>query len=379
MRYRGLRVFVCVACAALAVSSIGAITAPESSAVTVTPSPAEKAFAAMTDAQRVGQLFMVGCPSTSVSTTCLNTIRADHVGSVILDGNSTLSITQEKAITAALQRVAPAHDKLLIATDQEGGYVRRMRGPGFTDYSTALVQGTWYTSSLQYWATTWGKQLGAAGINVNLAPVLDTVPARDTHNPPIGDLDREYGHTPSLVSTQGNAVARGLAAGGVSATVKHFPGLGRVTANTDTTAGVTDRTTTATDAYLRPFAAAIKAKVPFVMMSTAIYTRIDAKNPAAFSRTIVTGLLHTTLGFRGVVISDDLGAAKQVAAYSVASRATRFIAAGGDLILTVTVTQAHTMATAVLARMRTDPAFKKQVYAAALIVLKAKQARGLLA
>jgi beta-N-acetylhexosaminidase len=345
---------------------------------TVTPSPADKAFAAMTDAQRVGQLFMVGCPSMSVSTVCLNTIKADHIGAVILDGNSTLSITQEKAITAALQRVAPAHDKLLIATDQEGGLVRRMRGPGFTDYYTALSQGTWYTADLQYWATTWGKQLKAAGINVNLAPVLDTVPAGDNNNPPIGDLYREYGHTPSLVSIKGNAVARGLAAGGVSATAKHFPGLGRVTANTDTTSGVTDRTTTATDAYLQPFAAAIKAKIPFVMMSTAVYTRIDSKNPAAFSRAIVTGLLHNTLGFRGVVISDDLGAAKQVAAYSVASRATRFIAAGGDMVLTVNVKQAHTMATAVLARMKTDPAFKKQVYAAALIVLRAKQARGLL-
>ena len=70
---------------------------------------------------------------------------------------------------------------------------------------------------------------------------------------------------------------------------------------------------------------------------------------------------------------------KQVAACPVASRAIRFIAAGGDIVLTVNVTQAHTMATAVLARMRTDPAFKKQVYAAALVVLKAKQARGLLA
>jgi len=395
MKYRGFVPFVYAACAALCVSCVGAsgssaptasvagVSPPASAAsptvaATVLPTPAQKAFSAMTDAERVGQLFMVGCPSTSVSTACLNTIRADHIGSVILDGNSTLSITQEKAITAALQRVAPAHNKLFIATDQEGGYVRRMRGSGFTDYSTALVQGTWYTADLQYWATTWGKQLKAAGINVNLAPVLDTVPAGDTHNPPIGDLDREYGHTPARVSTQGNAVARGLAAGGVSATVKHFPGLGRVTANTDTTAGVTDRTTTATDPYLRPFADAIKAKVPFVMMSTAVYTRIDAKNPAAFSHTIVTGLLRNTMGFRGVVISDDLGAAKQVAAYSVGSRATRFIAAGGDMVLTVNVTQAHTMAAAVLSRMRTDATFKKQVYAAALVVLQAKQARGLL-
>jgi beta-N-acetylhexosaminidase len=253
-----------------------------------------------------------------------------------------------------------------------------MRGSGFTDYSTALVQGTWYTSSLEYWATTWGTQLRSAGINVNLAPVLDTVPAGDTNNPPIGDLDREYGHTPSLVTTQGTAVLRGLAAGGVDATAKHFPGLGRVTANTDTTSGVTDTWTTSTDAYLAPFTAAVKAHVPFVMMSTAVYTRIDANNPAAFSHTIVTGLLRGTLGFTGVVISDDLGAAKQVSAYSVSSRAWRFIRAGGDIVLTVDATQAATMTSAILSRMATDAGFKSQVYAAVLRVLAAKQARGLL-
>jgi beta-N-acetylhexosaminidase len=367
-----------VICALAGAGWTGSAGSPAAPAATTTPTAAQRAFAAMTDAERVGQLLMIGCPSTAVSSTCLATIRRDHIGSVILDGNSTLSIAQEKRITTALQSSAPAHRRLLIATDQEGGYVRRMRGPGFTDYSTALVQGRWFTSSLQHWATTWGQQLRGAGITVNLAPVLDTVAAGNTHNPPIGQLDREYGHTPSVVSRQGLAVARGLAAGGVSATVKHFPGLGRVTANTDTTAGVTDRITTGTDAYLRPFAAAVAAKVPFVMMSTAVYTRIDGKNPAAFSSRIVTGLLRGTLGFHGVVISDDLGAAKQVARYSVADRAKRFVAAGGDIVLTVNAGQAHTMTTAILARMRTDTTFKNKVRAAALRVLQAKQARGLL-
>jgi beta-N-acetylhexosaminidase len=332
----------------------------------------------MTPAERVGQLLMVGCPSTSASSACLRAIRAQHVGSVILDGTSTLSIAGEHRVTAALQRAAPAGTKLLIATDQEGGLVRRMRGPGFTDYSTALVQGTWSTATLQHWATTWGSQLRRAGIGLDLAPVLDTVPAGDTRNPPIGDLDREYGHTPAIVTAKGLAVQRGLVAGGVSTAVKHFPGLGRVTGNTDTTAHVTDTVTTSRDAYLRPFAAAITARTAFVMMSSAVYTRIDAKNPAAFSKTAVTGLLRNRLHFTGVVISDDLGSAKQVASVPVGQRATRFIAAGGDLVLTVQVGQARTMAAAILARMATSPAFTRQVNAAALRVLQQKQAQSLL-
>jgi beta-N-acetylhexosaminidase len=377
MKPRAFRATVAVA----GIAVVGAMLLPVSPlpvASATTTSRAAAAFAAMTRTQRVAQLLMVGCPSTTVTSACLSAIRSQHVGSIILDGTSTLSIAQEHAVTAALQHAAPAHRKLFIATDQEGGLVRRMRGPGFTDYSTALVQGTWNTADLQYWATTWGKQLKGAGINVDLAPVLDTVPAGDTNNPPIGDLDREYGHTPSVVTTKGLAVARGLKAGGALPTVKHFPGLGRVTGNTDTTSGVTDWITTSSSSYLKPFAAAVTAKVPFVMMSTAKYPRLGSTNPAAFSATIVTKLLRGTLGFKGVVISDDLGAAKQVAAYSVGSRATRFLGAGGDLILTVRSSQASTMISAILARMSSSTAYTTKVYAAVHRVLQAKAAAGLL-
>lgn len=344
---------------------------------TAATSRAQQVYDSMTDSQRVGQLLMIGCPSTYVGTTCPAMIRRYQVGSVILVGNSTLSIAEERAVTAGLQRYAPAHDRLFIATDQEGGLVRRMRGPGFTDYSPALTQGTWDTADLKYWASTWGRQLKSAGINLNLAPVLDTVPVGDTNNPPIGDLKREYSHHVATVTEKGIAVLQGLRAGGVSTTAKHFPGLGRVTANTDTSSGVKDTITTSTSAYLEPFAAAVGVKVPFVMMSTAIYTRIDAANPAAFSKKVV-GLLRSTLGYKGVIISDDLGAAKQVTGYSVASRALRFEHAGGDMILTVTASQAGTMRNAILTRMRTDAAFAKHVRNAALRVLRDKQARGLL-
>ncbi len=223
-----------------------------------------------------------------------------------------------------------------------------------------------------------GRQLRAAGVNVDLAPVMGTVPPNFGPNPPIGDLEREYGHTPGVVSSHGVAVLKGLAAAGVVATAKHFPGLGRVHGNTDTASGVEDTVTTADDPYLGPFAAAIKAGVPFMMMSTAIYTQIDPTHPAAFSKKIVTGILRDRLGFQGVVISDDLGRAKQVSGYPVGARAVRFIAAGGDLVLTVVPGQIATMERAVLAKVAHDPAFADQVNAAVLRVLQAKQAAGLL-
>ena len=331
----------------------------------------------MTEAARVGQLLMVDNPSTSVSSTTLHDIAALHVGAVILDGNSYLSISQTKAITNQLQ-ASTGNVGLLISTDQEGGEVRRLRGPGFTDMPSAVVQGGMSTSTLRAQAVTWGQQLHDAGVNVDLAPVLDTVPSDSRGNPPIGDLDREYGHDPSTVAAHGLAVLDGLSDAGVAATVKHFPGLGRVAGNTDTTSGVTDTVTTRLDPYLTPFADAVNDHVPLVMMSTAIYTKLDPNHPAAFSSTIIGSLLRGQLGFTGLVISDDLGAAKQVASYSVGDRAVDFVDAGGDIVLTVVASQAATMTAALLARANADPSFKAKVDAAALLVLQEKQALGLL-
>ena len=328
---------------------------------------------------RVGQLLMVDCPSTGVGAATVTALRSSHVGAVILDGTSGQGLQATAAVTARLRALAPKGVGLFIATDQEGGEVQRLQGPGFAAIPSALTQGGLAPATLGARAEQWGAALRRAGVNVNLAPVLDTVPAGGAPNPPIGDLDREYGHTPQTVTSHGVAVARGMLAAGVDPTVKHFPGLGRVRGNTDTTSGVTDTVTTRQDAYLAPFRAAVGAGVPFVMMSTAIYSQIDPGTPAAFSHRIVTDVLRGDLGFRRVVISDDVGAAAQVARYSPGQRAVRFIAAGGDIVLTVVAGQAAEMTGALLARARSDPAFRRQVDAAALRVLQAKQARGLLA
>jgi len=354
--------------------------APSTPATSSSPtgSPAAQLFARMTLAERVGQLLMVDSPSTQAGAATITAIAHDHVGSVILDGTTTAGRAAVRAVTAQLEDDNPSAAKLFIATDQEGGEVQRLQGPGFSTVPSGLAQGQLAPTTLQQDATTWGTQLRAAGVNVDLAPVLDTVPANSPGNPPIGDLDREYGHTPAAVTAHGVAVAVGLADAKVVATVKHFPGLGRVAGNTDTTSGVTDSVTTRTDDYLAPFHAAVGAGVPFVMMSTAIYSLIDPGTPAAFSKTIVTGMLRHDLGFSGVVISDDLGAAKQVSSYSVGDRAVRFVEAGGDIVLTVDATQAATMTQALIAKAQSDPAFRALVDAAVMRVLQAKQTQGLL-
>lgn len=104
-----------------------------------------------------------------------------------------------------------------------------------------------------------------------------------------------------------------MSAAGVITTVKHFPGLGRVRGNTDDTSGVTDGQTTSADPYLLPFTVGASAGASWLMVSSAIYTQIDAHTPAVFSPTIVQGLARDRLGFGGLIVSDDLGVAVQVA------------------------------------------------------------------
>jgi beta-N-acetylhexosaminidase len=242
---------------------------------------------------------------------------------------------------------------------------------------SAVSQGRLTTAALRTQARGWGGQLRAAGVRVNLAPVADTVPA-GADNPPIGDFDREYGADPATVAGHAAAFAAGMAAAGVIPTVKHFPGLGRVTANTDTSSGVTDTVTTRTDPYVAPFRTVARTGHPFVMISSAIYARIDPTAPAAFSRTVITGMLRGDLGFAGVVISDDLGAARQVADVPAGERAVRFVAAGGDLVLTVAPATAPAMFEALYDKARADGSFRARVEESALRVLRAKRAAGLL-
>jgi beta-N-acetylhexosaminidase len=348
-----------------------------------TPRTAVAVWAQMTEAQRVGQLFMVGTPATSASAATLAQIGRYHVGNVMLTGRSHAGTSGPARVAAMMQsrttRAATAGVRLLVSTDQEGGSVQVLHGHGISEMPTALAQGRFSTARLRSAAGTWARQLRASGVNMNLAPVLDTVPAAARRNPPIGAHDREFGYSTFRVASHGTAFAAGMDAHGVVPTVKHFPGLGRVTRNTDTSSGVTDRVTRRGDAYLTPFETAIRSgHAPFVMMSTAYYSRMDKQNPASFSSFIIGTVLRHDLGFAGAVISDDLANARQLSPWSYGTRAVKFIRAGGDVVLTVNPKTLPAMYAAVLSRARRMPAFRAKVDRAALLVLRAKERRDLL-
>jgi beta-N-acetylhexosaminidase len=367
-----------------ATASMTATNTTTASAATTPAALAQAAYARMTQAQRVGQLFMVGTPATGLSTAAATAISSYHVGNLILTGRSYAGPAPVRYLAAAADRrttsTATAGVPVYLATDQEGGAVQVLQGYGFSRIPTALTQGTWTDATLTAASATWGRQLARAGVDLNLAPVMDTVPATlGTRNPPIGYWYREYGHTPAVVAAKGADVVRGERSVGLGVTAKHFPGLGHVTANTDTSAGVTDTVTTRSSGDIAPFRAAVAAGARVIMVSLAVYSKIDAARPAAFSPTVIGGMLRGDLGFTGVVMSDDLGNARQVSAWSPGTRAVAFISAGGDVVLTVNASLVPAMVGAVNARATADPVFRAKVDAATYRVLLAKAADGLLA
>jgi beta-N-acetylhexosaminidase len=357
-------------------------TASAAPTPTAATSCVARTLASLTEAQRIGQLFIIGLIKNRLDASERAGVANYHFGSMTFTTQSSAGVAAIRALTDAVQAQATPEAtggaKFLVAANQEGGLIQGLSGPGFDTIPSALSQGTMAPAVLQAKAARWARQLRAAGINLNFAPVADVVPpGTDSQNAPIGELQREYGHDPATVSSHVAAFIAGMRESGVATTAKHFPGLGRVTGHTDYTANVIDSVTTRTDPYLAPFATAVRARVPFLMVSLATYERIDPAHLAVFSPIVIDGMLRGDLAYRGVVISDALGAAA-VASIPPGTRAIDFLDAGGDMIVVNQLAPAIEMATALAARAATDPAFRHRIDTAALRVLRVKQTAGLL-
>ncbi|HET9649498.1 MAG TPA: glycoside hydrolase family 3 N-terminal domain-containing protein [Microlunatus sp.] len=358
-------------------------SATPSGSGTATQSPTPAACATLTGRlplrDQVGQLFMVGVPTSGLTATTAATLSSTRTGSVILLGNTTAGRAGVRSLVGDVRDATrrPAGVRTLLAADQEGGLVQRLKGPGFADMPSARTQGTWSSSRLRSSAKLWGQQLRAAGIDANLAPVADVVPASMLSvNQPIGVLRRGFSSDPAVVASHSAAFVAGMDAAGVATSVKHFPGLGAVRGNTDLVTRVVDSTTTRHDKDLAGFRSAVEAGVDMVMVSSAYYSKIDPGRRAAYSPTVVTGMIRGDLRFGGVVISDDL-AARGTQDLAPGTRALRFLRAGGDLVIVGDPGQVRAMADAVRTAAADDPTTRRVVTEAARRVLAMKAGRGL--
>ncbi|CEG85821.1 secreted glycosyl hydrolase [Propionibacterium freudenreichii] len=380
----GMALALVTACSASPGGAGGSTSARDSTSGTTSPSASAASGAsslppracldaarAMDPQARVELLYM-GSVTATTPAAGAGQLANQPVGSVILMGDPG-SLQATSQLTDALGAARPG---LLIATDQEGGQVQRLTGPGLDQMPSARQQSTLATDALTQRWTSWGAQLRRGGVHYNLAPSADLVPrANRGANAPIGQLDRGYGATRADVATNVTAVLAGMHAGGVVGAVKHFPGLGNVSVNTDFGAAH-DAVTTPDSDELNTFADVL-AGADSVMVSSVVYDRIDPAGPAAFSSRVVSGLLREQLGYSRVIISDDLGAAVALADYPVAQRGTLFLRAGGDLALDVDPASVPAMVADTRAAVAADPDFAEQTVAKAARVLQLRADAGL--
>jgi beta-N-acetylhexosaminidase len=275
----------------------------------------------------VGQSIVARLGPKGPDQALLRSVRQGRVGGVIAFNKDATKLKAE--ITALQQAASAGHNPpLLVMTDQEGGDVKRLpQGP--PNASPAQLGKSDDENQARDEGDATGSYLRGLGINVDLAPVLDVAHPNTANS----IKSRTFGSDPAVVTKVGVAFAQGLQDGGVVATPKHFPGLGRATVNTDDQPTSIAATSQQLQSDLEPFKGAIAAGARMMMVSTASYPTLGSKKQAAFSAGIVSGLLRGQLGFDGVVITDDLEAAAVTDTTSPVVAASSAMKAGDDLLL----------------------------------------------
>jgi beta-N-acetylhexosaminidase len=317
--------------------------------------------------QQVGQLLVLSFSGTTPPAYALEAVRERRVAGVILFGGNIVSTSQLRALTSALERQG---GRPLVAVDQEGGPVRRLPWAGpVAAQPEQLRRGT-----VRADAAAAARKLRAAGVTVALAPVAD-VPSV----PRSALASRAFSRDPEAASAAVRAAVLGWRSGGVASTAKHFPGLGAAPANTDDALVTIRRSRAALDAVdLLPFAAAIEAGVPLVMVGHARYPALDRYRIASQSRPIIEGVLRQELAFRGAVVTDSMEARASLATGSITRVSERAVRAGADLLLLTGRGSYRPVYDHLLAVARSSLAFRARVRESATRVLALKQ-RGPLA
>ena len=279
-------------------------------------------------AQLVGQRLVVAMTGTSPGPGLLARVRTGQIGGVILSNGNVRSTAQVRALTDSLRAAARAGGQPppLVAVDQEGGRTRRLLWA--PPLLSAERLGRLSPAAVRAQGLATARALRAAGIDVDLAPVADVPNGPGSF---IAARGRGFAADPAQAAALATAFAEGLADGGVAATAKHFPGLGRAAKTTDTAAVTIPASRAKLAADLVPFRSLIAAGVPLVMLSNATYTALGPK-PAVLSGA-VHALLRGELGFDGVTISDALDAAAVLQGRSVESASVLAAEAGTDLLL----------------------------------------------
>jgi beta-N-acetylhexosaminidase len=276
-----------------------------------------------------GQLLMVGIPGPRVDRVARDLVRDLRVGGVILFARNIESPEQVWELTRDLQREALAATgrPLLLAVDQEGGRVQRLKAP-FTLIPAARDLGATSTpAEVERLARQVARELALVGLNVNLAPVLDVA-----RSPACPQWDRSYSSDPETAASYAVAAIRGYMSGGIIPVAKHFPGLGDTLVDSHEILPLAQSGDPQRQADLLPFRQAVAAGVPMVMTAHLSVPEWEAR-PATLSPVALQVWLRRRLEFNGVIITDDLEMGGISTNLSAPQGAKEALAAGADLLL----------------------------------------------
>jgi beta-N-acetylhexosaminidase len=341
--------------------------------------PVQSLLAQMSDEEVVAQVFLVGWPSPEPTPELLEWVRRRNIGGIKVFGWNADNLQQLARTIGTLQQEAlstPHAIPLLTATDQEGGWVRHVKG------GTAVTPGNMAigASGLPYDAYKSayyiGREIRTLGINMNFAPTVDVYRNPEAHV--IGP--RAFGSDPVTAGILGGAYVRGLEEAGVIATAKHFPGHGGATGDSHGTLPVL--TATMDELWNRdlvPYRMLIAEGVPAVLSGHLSFPGITGDGvPASVSSRFKQDILRDRLGFEGLVVTDDLymGGATQYAdreGLSFAELCLRALEAGSDMVLLSRTPEPDgEIWRTILAAYREDPEFRKQLRRSVARILEIK-------
>lgn len=313
----------------------------------------------------VGHLLLTGFDGVTLATATRCALERGERSGVVLFRRNVPSLEATAALTASIAdaaRTGGAELPALIAIDQEGGRVTRLAAPFPTlPPMRALARGG--EGMVRDAGRVVGRGLVHLGIDLDLAPVLDV--DSNPANPVIGD--RSFDRDPEVCARLGLAFAEGLAAGGVLACGKHFPGHGDTAKDSHLDLPVVPHDRARLDAVeLVPFAAAARAGLDSLMTAHVVCDGIEPGVPATFSRRACTDLLRGELGYRGALLSDDLEMKAAADLHPPHEAAVLAIAAGCDAVLICRDEAAADAAFEALVReAERDPTFHARVVEAA--------------
>jgi beta-N-acetylhexosaminidase len=331
--------------------------------------------AAMTDEQALAQLFMLPWGGEEPSELLLDWVRRRYIGGVKIFGWNTSDTQRLARAVGQLQRIslaAPYNIPLLIATDQEGGWIRHVKGNTSETPGNMAIGASGYPRDAYLSGYYIGRELALLGVNMNFAPTIDLFTNRDSVL--IGP--RAFSSDPVQTGIFGAAFARGQLAAGVIPTAKHFPGHGDTALDSH---GILPRIEISLDTLwnreLIPYRMLIAEGLPAVMSGHLAFplTR-GGQTPASLSSFFLRDILRNRMGFNGVVITDDLnmiGATSYLR--SMPRTARQAIEAGNDIIMFSSMPSLNDQVwTYLLQSMRTEETFRQIVRSSARRVLELK-------